>query len=122
MAKEVCEYYVIKDGSFTVKKGQPWDSEFELHAGGKTNRNSVLYFRVDPYSGAANVNLEVKFGTNNISFSRTYSAGQSRTEHEVINPNILDPHGQKNHILFHVPSGAGKLRISDVVLFYRLDV
>lgn len=120
---EVCEYYVIKDGTFTVKKGDQWSKKFRIQSAGKTNRHSVLFFRVDPYSGASNVNLRIRFSRKPTTdeFNRTYSAGQSRTEHEAIGANAMYA-GQDTTITFYVHKGVGKLKISDVILFYRIDV
>lgn len=116
---EVCEYTIIRDGSFQLKKDEDEKINFDLPNDVKTNRNSVLIFNCDPTSSARNLKCHIEINTEEVK-SISMTGGVSRTRHEVVGGNVLKQ--GENKIEFEVTSGRGSVYFSDVVLLWRRDV
>lgn len=119
MAKEVCDYVMIKDGKFGLKIDETKTLEFDLPADVRKMCHSVLMYLCDPLQNA--LNLKYKVEINGKEADRgTLSSGVPRSIHEAIQKNRLK-HG-KNTLTFKVNSGTGKVYFSDIILFYKRSV
>jgi len=117
--KEVCDYSVIKDGTFILNPNQDHTTTFKLPNDAKIDSYSVLFYMLDPSSGADNLTYDVEINSKKVG-SASLSGGVTRSKHEAVQKNILK-HGS-NSIQFEVKSGSGSVTFSDVILYFRRDI
>jgi hypothetical protein len=117
--KEVCEYNVIKDGSFNLEANEDKTYTFNLPNDAKIERYSVLFYKLDPSSSASNLKYDIEINSTKVE-SGSLTGGVMRSKHEAVQANILT-HGS-NSIQYEVKSGSGSVTFSDVILYYRRDV
>jgi hypothetical protein len=119
----LADYRVIRDGSFELSRDQEQTFTFFVDAdavsSGGSRRPIITYF-ADPSSGADRLRCEIEIN-DQIVGTYTYSGGVGRGHSEVLRHDNLSP-GIENSIQFRVESGAGRIRFSDIVLWYQRNV
>jgi hypothetical protein len=124
----VAHYEVLEPGSITLAMGDEhrllFNPENDAYLEDTGRRQAILSYMVDPSSDASGpLELEVfaRLGGRDrrISLVRV-TGGQLRTVNSTFNPAGLST--GDNRILFKVTSGAGSLRIYNVVMWYQRNL
>jgi hypothetical protein len=116
----IADYSVILDGVTLPQGNGDIDLDFGPFSTPAVNfgASPVLMFRVDPSGG--NVTMQVRLNGSEVLTWPFFNEPQPRSFHEVIPANVLRP---TNNILTVTRSqGQGNFTISDIVVFYQVDV
>jgi hypothetical protein len=120
----LADYDVINDGSFTLSGSSRSKAlTIYIQTGAVTNQRAVLMFQVNPEldSGSDRLKLEVQIKDKILS-TYTFGTDAQRGIWEVFLPTDVDLREGNNSMEFRFNSGAGTLKVSDVVLFYQRKV
>jgi hypothetical protein len=119
----LADYFVIRDTSFNLAAGQqqtfPVDVPREIKRSGGSKRPILSYF-TDPSSNAENLRLVIEVNNREVSSYR-YTGGVGRGHQEILNHENLNA-GVENTFRFRVESGRGSVNLSDIVLWFQVDV
>jgi hypothetical protein len=123
----IADYVVITDIIHELNKNtaRPKKKKFRftLESGAHVHARAVLAFVLEVESARYDLRFDVQIN-DNAQPSHTLSGSRpSSTLHEVVNSDMLKADGE-NEIEFILEEldGRGKVRLSDVVLYYKRDI
>ena len=117
----IADYSTIKDLGFEIGTGGDIDRTFffTLPSDASVTSNSILAYVIDTIGSIKNLKLRVTVNKKKAQ-ELTLNSHHLMTLHEIMGGDYLQV-GQ-NEIRFHIYSGSGKLKLSDVVLWWQRDV
>jgi hypothetical protein len=119
----LADYFVIRDTGFSLGAGReqtfPFDVPREIIRSGGSKRPILSYY-ADPSSDARTLKVVIEINNREIS-NYSYTGGVGRGHQEVLSHEDLNA-GVENAIQFRVESGRGLVNLSDVVLWFQVDV
>jgi len=121
--KTLADYQLIRDTVIALGAGENQAFEFVLPddavASGHSKR-PVLAFFADPSGDASSLRLVANMNGAEI-FSYRYSGGVGRGHWEAFTHDHLRI-GASNTLQLSVPSGTGRMNVSDIILWYQRNV
>jgi hypothetical protein len=119
----VSNYVTLEDLPLELEKNGAVVQEvnFQMPAGAFVNNLIPMFFRIETLATAQSLRVKVLInGAEQFAYPTGLSGAQCFTVHEIINSNRFN--AGANVIRFELTGTAGGLRISDIVLLYRMTV